>query len=106
MVNKVTFKQLIDLQANVSEFYTARYPQDIYACNNINKNITFLDIFICILKPKSSTYTDYVKSNDLYTLIGVSNRDIINNIYDRLAVILDTYYEDIADIECNDKNYS
>lgn len=105
MTNSLTFKQIIDLQSNVAEYYANKYPNDIYANNHINKDITFLDIFLCILKPKTPTYTDNHKANDLYTLVGLSNREVIDNLYDKLAIILETHYEDILDIECNDVNW-
>lgn len=80
-MENLTFAQLANLNVNVWQTYKQDYPTDVWAIENINKDITFLDIVLTLVQPTNTQY----EKRDLYEVIGVSDSLIREHIFCKLA---------------------
>lgn len=69
-------------QSNVATWYAAAFPHDEWGCENINKGITFQDVFNCLQA-----------GADFYAFIGAGDSVVRERVFDALATLMGVGYE-------------
>ena len=73
-----------DGQTKVFDWYKEKYPNDDWAIENLNRGITFQDVFECL-------QVGY----DIYALLGAGDSIVRERVFTELATLMDCDYEHI-----------
>ena len=69
-------------QTKVIDWYKEKFHTDDWAIENLNKGITFFDVYNCL----------YLKG-DVYALLGASDSIVRERVFDELATLMDCSYD-------------
>lgn len=72
----------VDGQTLVHDWYRLAYPHDEWAIDNLNKGITFQNVYECL-----------EVGYDIYALLGAGDSIVRERVFDALATLMDVSYE-------------